>query len=513
MDDRKKDDQLQGASEVPQPIYETVPVGGGQQVQEQPTMQPEEISSNVQATDQEDFTQIQPEIAPIDVEPPRPSSSGQNNKLSQLSIVIGGGAIFILVFIMIFALLAGQGKKKPPVEKQIVLNYWGLWEEKEVLDPLIKEYQKAHPNITVTYEKKTEQDYRQKLITWIKKGQGPDIYRFHNTWIPEIQEIVSPLPESVMSVADFEKTFYPIFTKDLKFGSKVYGMPLMIDGLVMIVNEDLLKKAGISSIPSNWDDMIAAANQMTVKEKNNRIITAGFAAGTASNVAHFSNIFGLMLLLNGGDLTKLDKPEAIGTLQAYRAFAEEPNNVWSEEMPNSIAAFTEGKVAIIFAPSWEIHTIRTNAPDLKIAVAPIPSPPGGKQFSLATYWVEGVSNKSHNQLEAWKFLAFLASKESETKLYEIQSSVRTFGAAYSRIDLSELLIQDQYLGPVIKQAAEDRYVSLPLMVNTFDGGLNDEIVRYLENAINGASQGVSYDEAMKTAKSGIDQVLLRYKIQ
>ncbi|MFZ2026471.1 MAG: sugar ABC transporter substrate-binding protein [Microgenomates group bacterium] len=502
MDDRKNDDQLQGPSDVAQPVYETVPV--------EESMQAEEVSSNVQATDQGDFSQIEPEIAPLEATPPPAVATKEINKIP---FIIGGVVVFLSVFILIFALLAGSGKKKEPVQKQVALSYWGLWEEKEVMDPLIKEYQKAHPNVIITYEKKTEQDYRQKLLVWIQKGQGPDIFRFHNTWIPEIQEVVSAIPESVMSVSDFEKTFYPIHTKDLKFGTKVYGMPLMVDGLVLIVNEDLLRKAGIATIPANWDDMMAAALQTTVKDKDSRIITAGFAAGTASNVAHFSDIFGLMLILNGGDLTKLDMPEASGALEAYRRFAEEPNNVWSEDLPNSISAFTQGKVAMIFAPSWEIHTIRTNAPDLKIAVAPIPAPPGGKQFSLASYWVEGVSRKSENQEEAWKFLAYLASKEGETKLYEIQSSVRAFGATYSRMDLADLLVQDQYLGPVVKQAAEDRFLSLPLSMNTYDDGLNDEIVRYLENAINSASQGVSYTEAMATAKKGIDQVFLRYKIQ
>ena len=66
---------------------------------------------------------------------------------------------------------------------------------------------------------------------------------------------------------------------------------------------------------------------------------------------------------------------------------------------------------------------------------------------------------------------------------------------------------------LVKQAAEDRFISLPVISNTFDDGLNDEIVRYLENSINSASQGVSYGEAMKKLKEGIDQIFLRYKIQ
>ena len=510
MDDKKNNDNLQQPSEVPQAIYETVPVE---------TPQPEEISSSVEMTDQADFSQAQPqpEIAPIEADPP-----SVHKESSKLSFILGGIVVFVVFFVLLFVLLiSGSKKKSAPTSQVVALTYWGLWEEKEVMEPLIKEYQKTHPNIQITYEKKTEKDYRKKLLTWINNGQGPDIFRFHNTWIPEMQLpnpdtqvlALSALPESVMSASEYVKTFYPVQVKDLKIGNNIYGIPLMVDGLMMLVNEDLLKKAGISSIPTNWDEMVTAASQVTVKGKDKTLITAGFAAGTAGNVAHFSDIFGLMLLLNGGDLTKLDQPEAVGALEAYRRFAEEPNNVWSETMPNSIIAFEQGKVAIIFTPSWEINTIKAAAPDLKIAVAPIPNPPGGKQFSIATYWVEGVSVKSAHQLEAWKFLAYLSSKEGQTKMYETQSGVRMFGTPYSRMDLADLLVQDSYLGPVIKQAAEDKYISLPLISNTFDDGLNDEVIRYFENAINGASQGVSYGEAMKTAKAGIDQLFLQYKIK
>lgn len=509
MDDKKINDNLQVPTEIPQPIYETVPVD---------TAIPEEVSSNVAATDQTDFSQVQPEIAPLEEEPI------VYKEPSKLPIIFGAIGIFLVVFISLFFLLSSRNSKKVQKAPQNVsLTYWGLWEEKEVMEPLIKEYQQKNPNVTIVYEKKTEKDYRKKLLTWISNGQGPDIFRFHNTWMPELllpdpgntQKIaLSTLPETLMTYEEYQNTFYPIHVKDLTSPAKkkIYGLPLMVDSLVMVVNEDLLKKAGISTIPTNWDEMISAASQVTVKGKDNTFITSGFAAGTAGNVEHFSDIFGLMLLLNGGNLFHLDAPEGVGTLEAYRKFAEEPNNVWSDTMSNSITSFAQGRVGIIFAPSWEIHTIKATSPDLKIIVAPIPAPPGGTQLSLATYWAEGVSIKSKNQEEAWKFLLFLASKESQTKLYEVQSAVRMFGAAYSRMDLASLLIQDQYLGPVIKQASEDKLKSFPLISNTFDDGLNDEVIRFLANAINGSSQGVSYTESMKRAKEGVDLLFQRYNI-
>ena len=76
--------------------------------------------------------------------------------------------------------------------------------------------------------------------------------------------------------------------------------------------------------------------------------------------------------------------------------------------------------------------------------------------------------------------------------------------------MAPLLAQNPYLGAVIKQA--NNFASLPLVSRTFDNGLNDEIIKYLENAINSTIQGVSYKEALGEAKKGIDQVFTKYNI-
>jgi multiple sugar transport system substrate-binding protein len=165
---------------------------------------------------------------------------------------------------------------------------------------------------------------------------------------------------------------------------------------------------------------------------------------------------------------------------------------------------------MILAPSWHILTIKSTNPEIEVKAAPVPSLPGASPISISNYWVEGVSKMSRNQIEAWRFLRFLVEKDNLTKMYELASRNRLFGEPYSRVDLAPLLIQNNYLGAVIKQA--DYFVSVPAISRTFDNGLNDEIVKYLENAINATIEGVSYNEALITAKKGIDQVLKKYQL-
>lgn len=443
---------------------------------------------------------------PMSFSDDQPPAVYQENK-NQYLMVVAGGIIFFIVLIFIIKGIFFSGRAS---KKEVKLTYWGLWEEKQVMQPLIDDYQRKNPNIKIDYQKLPVDSFREKLIARSKNNQGPDIFRFHNTWVPELKEVLAPLPPQVMSNEEYSKTFYKIHQDDLKIGSYFYGLPLMVDGLVLVYNDSLLKKAGITNGPVTWDDVTDIVPKLTVKDQQGNLITSGIAIGTTGNLEFFSDIFGLLLAQNGGSLDKLDHQEAAGALEIFRKFAEPPNEYWDESMPNSTTAFTQEKVGMIIVPSWELLLIKSANPDIHIKVVPVPSVPGVPHKSLASYWVEGVSRFSKNQIEAWKFLKYLTEKETMTKLYEIQNKQRLFGEPYSRIDLAPLLSQNEYLGAVIKQAPD--FVSLPVNSRTFDNGLNDGIIKYIENAINSTSQGVSYSEALKTAKQGISQIFSKYDI-
>jgi len=467
------------------PVYESVPLEAPPEI--------EEVSPDV----------TNPEEAEIPQDVPPPIYRESKNQY----IIIGAGAVvFLIIFIIIIKAIFGGGGTK----KEITLNYWGLWEDKQVIQPLIDLYQQKNPNIKIEYQKMNPQSYREKIVARSQAKAGPDIFRFHNTWLPELGEVVAPLPSSIMSGKEFENTFYPVAQKDLKVGNYYYGIPLEIDGLVLIYNTNLFKKAGIETVPSTWDDITDIVPRLTVKDQSGQLITSGIAMGTSANVEHFSDIFGLLLLQNGGTLENLDSSEAAGALEIYRKFNELPQAYWTDDMPNSINAFIQEKVAMIIVPSWEALTIKGANPDLEIKVVPVPAVPGSSLLSLASYWVEGVSKFSQNQIEAWKFIRFLSEKDNMTKLYEIQTRTRPFGEPYSRVDLASLLSQNEYIGAVIKQA--NNFVSLPLVSRTYDNGLNDEIIKYIENAINSTIQGVSYSEALNAAKSGVDQIFQKFGV-
>lgn len=507
MDDNQNQSQNQSDSEHPVPLYDAQQQPATPQTTNATVLPPEGDGMAVEETPDDIVLQAVGDGAPF---VPVVESSGGDNRMKY--IVIGGAVLFfLLIFILLLWVIFGRSSGTKT--RAATLVYWGLWEDEAVMRPVLDDFEKSHPNIQVKYQKMDPKDnYLQKIVA--RQEGGPDVFRFHNTWVPQLRDVLTPMPSSVMDAKAFENTFYPIHTKDLKVSNVIVGMPLMTDGLVLVYNDELLRKAGKTSPPSTWIDVVNYAKDMTIKDPDTKkIVLSTIAVGTADNIEHFSDLFGLFLSLNGAKLSALDSQEAAGALEEYRRFAEPPDSTWDESMPNSINAFVQEKVAMIIVPTWQLSAIRTQNPTLSMKTAPVPGLPGAtKPVAMSSYWVEGVSRYSKFQPEAWELLAYLGSKDVMQRMFELEKKERFFATAYSRRDLGDQLASDPYYGAIISQAKNDAFITLPVVSRTYDQGLNDEIVSYLEQAVTQSANGVDYARAMKTAQSGVSQVLKKYNI-
>jgi multiple sugar transport system substrate-binding protein len=419
---------------------------------------------------------------------------------------------FITIF-LIFLVLAGIGVGikyilgKTGASKEVTITYWGLWEDSPTLETVITEFRTANPKIKVQYVKQSQRQYRERLQAAIVRGDGPDVFQFHNTWVPMLRSELSPAPATLMTSAEFGTTFYPVASSDLVGGQVIYGIPLNFDGLGLYYNEDLLTAAGMK-FPTTWPELLEIVPRLTVKT-DTRIQQSAIALGTTGNIENFSDIVGLMMMQNGARLSNPTGKEAEDTLMFYRKFANPSDSVytWNESMDNSIYAFAMGKVAMILAPSWRAFEVKQINANLHFKIAPVPQLPGNT-LNWASYWVGGVSTKSKYQAAAWAFLKHLTSRDSMTKLYGEEAKIRLFGEPYARMDLGSTLLSDPYVGAFIQGAPTAK--SFPLASRTFDNGINDKLIKYMTDAVNAVGQGTAPTAALQTAAAGFSQVLTSY---
>lgn len=396
---------------------------------------------------------------------------------------------------------------QPKAPVPVTLTYWGLWEDDNLIRPVISEYQRQHPNVTINFERKSSVNYRTRAQTQIREGVGPDVFRMHNSWLPMFQADLAPAPAEVFTLPDYKNMFYPVAVDSFVRGSAIYGAPMEIDGLALFYNEEMLNGVG-GKPPKNWQEFIDLATKMTVKDASG-IKTAGAALGTTGNVDNWSDILGLFILQQpGADLYNVATPEVAEVVRFYTGFVTNPKRkTWDVNLPRSVDMFASGRLGFYFAPSWRAHELRVANPNLKFKVVPVPQL-SGRGAAWATYWGEVVSAKSKNPTEAWKFVKYLTSGEAQKLLYQQAAAVRLFGEPYSLVALAGELANDPIVGAFVTQGPI--YKSWYLSSNTFDAGINDEMIKYFEDGINATLAGTDPLAALQTVDQGVKQVLDKY---
>ncbi len=343
----------------------------------------------------------------------------------------------------------------------VELTYWGLWEPSEVMEPVLAKYQQVYPNVAIDYTERTFSElslYRETLLSRLQEGTGPDIARIHISWLPQFKDELAPIPPNLMTEEEFGGTFYPVALEAANMDGQLWGMPLSYDGLLLYYNVDHFAEAGIAEPPASWEAFRQNAVKLTVYDQDdpNRLIRGGAALGLSSNVDHASDILGLMWLQSGIVFpTELDTTPAQDALTFYSYFVNK-DHVWNKDFANSVYAFSQEQVSMIFAPSWRYFEIANINPDLNFAVASVPQIPGN-EANWASFWVEVVSNDSAYTSVAWDLLTQLASQEYMYEFFNQGSMARVFGEPPSRRDLGSDLVSDPVLGPLLKGAKTASY--------------------------------------------------------
>jgi multiple sugar transport system substrate-binding protein len=394
--------------------------------------------------------------------------------------------------------------------QSVELTYWGLWESDATMKSILDQYEADNPGVKINYIQQKSTDYRDRLQTALQNGSGPDLFRFHQTWVPMLKNDLATIPSSIYSESEYESIFYPVINASLKSSKGLVGIPLMIDGLGLYYNQRLLASAG-QSAPQSWDELRRTAKQLTVVQ-NGVIERAGISLGTTGNVEHWSDILAVMMLQNAANLKSPNNRLGQDALEFYTIF-NRVDKVWDDTLPTSTYAFATGKVAMMIAPSWRAHDVLAINPNLEFAVAPVPQL-HETNISWSSFWAEGVSNKTTQakQQAAWKLLKYLSEKESLRQWYAgISGSARRFGEPFPRVDMADQLIADPIVGAYIKQAPAAQ--SWYLASYTHDNGINDAIIKYYEDAVNSINSGKTPDQALSTVEQGISQVFQRYNLK
>ena len=143
---------------------------------------------------------------------------------------------------------------------------------------------------------------------------------------------------------------------------KNYGIPLGSNTVVLWINTDMAKAAGldVTNPPKTWDEFETWAGKMTDKAKGvygTALLAKKDETGTF--------LFLPWVLQNGGDLKTLDSPESIAALAFWTKLVNEgyaPKSAITDGFAEIYQQFTTGKAAMMISGTWNAATIKKDAP-------------------------------------------------------------------------------------------------------------------------------------------------------
>lgn len=388
-------------------------------------------------------------------------------------------------FLGAFGLQSCQQDNTPPPPDPVTLQFWSVFDDSAVYEPIINSYRQQNPHVTIEYRKLTINEYESTVLNALAAGKGPDIWSIHNTWLPKHQEKLAPAPADQLNLQSYQDTFVQVaeddFTRIIKeFNPQtgleedkalIYALPLAVDTLALYYNQDLFNSASIVEPPADWTELMRAVRQITIKNDFDDINLSGIAMGTASNVNRAPDLLSLLMLQNGTDMTNAEGTQALfnrskvdsntgeeffpglDALRFYTQFADPRKEVytWTPTKANSIDAFAEESAAMMINFSYQRENLFAKAPKLNYKVAPVPQIEGTtKEVNYANYWGQAVSGTSENQAEAWKFLIYLAGKE------QAGSYLTSTSRPAARRDIISDQLQDPFMGIFAAQALTAR---------------------------------------------------------
>lgn len=328
------------------------------------------------------------------------------------------------------------GSDKEPVTIEFMGH--GNPNEKSIFEKLIASFEDKYPHVTVKYTSVPPGEYSQKLTTLISSGKAPDVFYVGGSEFYRFAEAGTIL--NLQSYLDGTELFEqdnvwkPALDRYRYNGEKVgsgdlYGLPKDVGPWSFVYNKTLFDEQGIAPPPAaagewTWDDMLAAAKQLTIDQNGDgKPEQYGVAAYTLESA----------VWANGGNFIDYETGEVLvhepAFYEAMQFVADltlvhkVSPNVEAEQSMNGYTRFLNGQLAMFAMGPWDQPAFWELPFEWDIAAWPA-SPATGETATWLGSMGFAVSNKSNHPQEAFDLAAFLSLDEyGQRQNYELGQAV------------------------------------------------------------------------------------------
>lgn len=316
------------------------------------------------------------------------------------------------------------------VSIEILSNFTTDIPRGQVLSDLIDEFNAEHEGeYRVTLTEETDWNALQlRIRSMISTGDAPDVFMYnHNPsdFSRERSGVLMDWKPILDEDPEWKARFPEAVLDELTVDGGIYGIPGDQGPALMYYHADVLEQAGVSEVPTTWDDYFAMAE--TLRDQG----ISAVAMMTADDAWHAMNAFSYFAVEAGG--TDVFAPGASLDTPAIVQAAEYTKRLFEYATPDSVGAnysiasanFIAKQAATIFDGTYLNNAIAADlggSCDVKIAPAPnlaqgVASTPGD---FLITDSLNGWGAKKQDDprkeaaVVAW--MKFFTSNESAVRM-------------------------------------------------------------------------------------------------
>jgi multiple sugar transport system substrate-binding protein len=318
------------------------------------------------------------------------------------------------------------------------LTYWAsnqgasLEFDKQVLKPELDKF-KQQTGITVNLEVVPWSDLLNRLLAAATSGKGPDVVNIGNTWSASLQATGAfvPFDDATLQTVGGRDRFVPAALASAGApGKPPTAVPLYSLAYALYYNKAMFARAGISSPPTTWEQLVADGRKLTTGKQWGLAIEGANLSENAHHAFTFSQQYGGEWFDAAGKPT-FDTPQNVAAVRRYidlMATDKIVNPGNAEYAQNqSVADFANHKVAMLL---WQAVGSSLKAQNMgpdEYGVAPVPflaSPPsGGKHVNSMVAGINiAVFKHTRNRDAALRFVKFMTSDAEQVILN------RTYGS-------------------------------------------------------------------------------------
>ncbi|RED54916.1 extracellular solute-binding protein [Cohnella lupini] len=287
----------------------------------------------------------------------------------------------------------------------------------KALKQLVQEYQDAHPNVKIELDTLNTDNQKQKLKTQAASKQIPDITMVNPAaqMKPFVDAgLFAPLND-VLDKNGLKDTYQAGLLDNYSFDGNVYALPDGNNIEVVFYNKELFEQAGISKIPTTFDEMLEDVKALKAKG-----ITP-IAIGEKDSWTGSFLFMNILLRTNGGpgflsDVVSgkktFEDPAFITAVDKFQDLVQAgafPDGATSIDATAGSNLFKTGKAAMFILGTWETGAIDSSSVGSKVGAFQFPTVDGKgdlNEYMLAPGTAFAISANSKHIDVAKDFLNF-----------------------------------------------------------------------------------------------------------